>query len=93
MSITLPVPIEQIVQQYISNEENNAHRENIVLLATNFGDDEDKSLANSFKEKFYSGEKLSPSEKNEYNLLEERLWKKPPVLFHDLYQGDEEALD
>lgn len=87
MSIASSTSIEQIVQQYISNEGNNAHRENLVLLADNFGDDGDKLLANSFKEKFYSKEKLSPSEMNEYNLLDERLWKKPPVLFHELYNG------
>jgi len=78
--IMLDKDFNAIEKEYKENEDNNAHSENVVLLAENFGTEEEKSEAKEILEKHNEQGSLSSELRNRRSVLEEKLWDKYQAL-------------
>jgi len=74
--IMLDKDFNAIEAEYGENEDNNAHSENVVLLAENFGTEEEKAEAKEILEKHNEEGSLSSELRNRRNVLGEKLWDK-----------------
>lgn len=68
--------VESIFSKYEENEENNAHSENVVLLATHFGTKEDLKKAKSILNRHMKAGSLTKQLSDERSEIEERLYPK-----------------
>jgi hypothetical protein len=78
--IMLDKDFTAIEKEYKENEDNNAHSENVVLLAENFGTEEEKEEAKEILEKHNEEGSLSSQLRNRRSVLEEKLWDKYQAL-------------
>lgn len=78
--IMLDKDFNAIEKEYKENEDNNAHSENVVLLADNFGTEEEKAEAKEILEKHNEEGSLSSELRNRRSILEEKLWDKYQAL-------------
>jgi hypothetical protein len=78
--IMLDKDFTAIEKEYKENEDNNAHSENVVLLAENFGTEEEKAEAKEILEKHNEEGSLSSQLRNRRSVLEEKLWDKYQAL-------------
>jgi len=78
--IMLDKDFNAIEKEYKENEDNNAHSENVVLLADNFGTEEEKAEAKEILEKHNEEGSLSSELRNRRSVLEEKLWDKYQAL-------------
>jgi hypothetical protein len=78
--IMLDKDFTAIEKEYKENEDNNAHSENVVLLAENFGTEEEKAEAKKILEKHNEEGSLSSELRNRRSVLEEKLWDKYQAL-------------
>jgi hypothetical protein len=78
--IMLDKDFTAIEKEYKENEDNNAHSENVVLLAENFGTEEEKAEAKEILEKHNEEGSLSSELRNRRSVLEEKLWDKYQAL-------------
>ena len=70
------ISIKEIEKEYKENENNNLHSENVVLLAENFGTDEELSEAKDILKQHEEQGSLSTELYNRRSVLEDILWKK-----------------
>ena len=70
------ISIKEIEKEYYENEDNNLHSENVVLLAENFGTEEELSEAKSILKQHEEEGSLSTELYNRRSVLEDILWKK-----------------
>lgn len=70
------ISIKEIEKEYYENEDNNLHSENVVLLAENFGTEEELSEAKSILKQHEEEGSLSTELYNRRSVLEDVLWKK-----------------
>jgi len=68
--------VASIFSKYEENEENNAHSENVVLLATHFGTKEDLKKAKSILNRHMKAGSLTKQLSDERSEIEERLYPK-----------------
>ena len=68
--------LDAIQRKYNSNEDKNYHSENVVLLAENFGTDEEKSEAKEILKRHNQEGSLSSELYKKRGILEEKLWDK-----------------
>jgi hypothetical protein len=78
--IMLDKDFTAIEKEYKENEDNNYHSENVVLLAENFGTEEEKAEAKEILEKHNEEGSLSSELRNRRSVLEEKLWDKYQAL-------------
>jgi hypothetical protein len=78
--IMLDKDFTAIEKEYKENEDNNAHSENVVLLADNFGTEEEKAEAKEILEKHNEEGSLSSQLRNRRSVLEEKLLDKYKAL-------------
>jgi hypothetical protein len=78
--IMLDKDFTAIEKEYEENEDNNYHSENVVLLAENFGTEEEKAEAKEILEKHNEEGSLSSQLRNRRSVLEEKLLDKYKAL-------------
>jgi hypothetical protein len=78
--IMLDKDFTAIEKEYEENEDNNYHSENVVLLAENFGTEEEKAEAKEILEKHNEEGSLSSELYKRRSVLEEKLWDKYQAL-------------
>jgi hypothetical protein len=78
--IMLDKDFNAIEKEYEENEDNNYHSENVVLLAENFGTEEEKAEAKEILEKHNEQGSLSSELYKRRSVLGEKLWDKYQAL-------------